>query len=147
RGRLLREALSAAVRLVGDVRVMRRVVVGVSLAPLVGLGMRAIEGDLTANPIEYITHLTGNWALRFLLIALAVTPIRRVTGWHRIIGLRRTLGLLAFFYATLHVLTYVVLDYFFRFDLMWENVLKAKYIIAGLTAFTLMVPLALTSTQ
>jgi sulfoxide reductase heme-binding subunit YedZ len=122
-------------------------VVALSLLPLALLVRRALEHQLTANPIEFITHLTGDWALRFLLVTLAVTPIRRVTGWHVLIKFRRTFGLLAFTYATLHMLTYVVLDYFFRFDLMWENLLKTKYVAAGIVAFVLMVPLAATSTR
>jgi sulfoxide reductase heme-binding subunit YedZ len=134
-------------RAFNTMRVAKVVVVCVCLLPAAGLLVGAFENTLTANPIEYITHVTGDWAFRLLLATLAITPIRRLTGQHAIIGLRRVFGLLAFFYATLHMLTYVVLDYFFRFDLMWENVSKAKYVTAGLTAFLLLVPLAATSTE
>jgi sulfoxide reductase heme-binding subunit YedZ len=128
-------------------RIAKRVLFAACLLPLGLLVVRAAEGRLTANPIEFITHQTGDWALRLLLTTLAVTPVRRLTGWHAVIGFRRMLGLFAFFYATLHLLTYVVLDYFFAFALMWENVLKARYIFAGLTAFALLIPLAATSSQ
>jgi sulfoxide reductase heme-binding subunit YedZ len=117
------------------------------LIPLSLLVWRGMTGGLTANPIQFITYRTGDWALRFLLITLAMTPLRRIAGWHAAIGLRRMFGLFAFFYATLHVLTYVALDYFFAFGLMWDNVLKARYITAGVAAFVLMIPLAATSTR
>jgi sulfoxide reductase heme-binding subunit YedZ len=127
-------------------RVVKAALFAACLAPLGVLAWRALSGDLTANPIQFITHRTGDWALRLLLITLAVSPVRWLTGWHGVIGLRRMFGLFAFFYATLHLLTYVVLDYFFAFGPMWENLLKARYITAGLTAFVLMLPLAVTST-
>src|SRR5688572_17639723 len=92
----------------------------VFLAGLIPAGVllvRALTGDLTANPIEFVTRWTGDWTLRILLACLAVTPLRRLTGLSSLPGLRRTLGLFAFFYGTLHLLTYVVLDYFFAFGL------------------------------
>ena len=110
---------------------LKRVIFAAALIPAAMLLVDAFTGRLTANPIDFITDTTGDWAIRFVIITLCVTPIRRITGWNPIIRLRRMLGLFAFFYATLHVLTYVVLDYFFRFDLMWENLLKARYITAG----------------
>src|SRR5262245_35940489 len=102
-------------------RALKSALILAGLIPLGVLVSAAINGTLSANPIEQITHVTGDWALRFLLVTLAITPLRRLTGWQEIIRLRRLFGLMAFFYATLHLLTYVVLDYFFRFDLMWEN--------------------------
>lgn len=117
------------------------------LIPAGLLVWRGLTDDLTANPIQFITHRTGDWTLRFLLITLAITPLRRVTGWHSIIRLRRMVGLFAFFYGTLHLLTFVVLDFFFAFDLMLEQVAEQKFITAGFTAFVLMTPLAVTSTQ
>ena len=119
----------------------------ICLLPAARLGWRAYTGDLTANPIEYITLQTGWWALVLITATLAVTPLRRITGWNRIIQLRRPLGLFAFFYATLHLLTYVVLDLFFDFGLVAEDILKRPYITVGFTAFLLLLPLAVTSTK
>jgi sulfoxide reductase heme-binding subunit YedZ len=107
----------------------------------------AFTGTLTANPIEFITHWTGDWTLRFLLITLAITPVRQITGLHSVIRFRRMLGLFAFFYGSLHLLTYVALDYFFAFGLMLENIVQNLFIIAGLVGFVLMIPLAVTSSQ
>lgn len=119
----------------------------VALAPFLWLTFRALTGRLSANPIEDITLTTGIWALRWLLVSLAITPVRRVTGWQRIIQFRRMFGLFAFFYATLHVLTYLVLDQGLAFEFILPDILKRPYITAGMTAFTLMVPLAVTSTK
>jgi methionine sulfoxide reductase heme-binding subunit len=117
------------------------------LAPAARLAQRALTGRLTANPIEFITLHTGYWALVMLVATLAVTPVRRITGWNRLIQLRRPLGLFAFFYATLHFLTYVALDRFFAFGDIGEDILKRPYITVGFTAFLLLVPLAVTSTR
>jgi methionine sulfoxide reductase heme-binding subunit len=117
------------------------------LAPFLWLAFRAYSGRLSVNPIEDITLTTGIWALRFLVITLAITPLRRVTGWNRLIQYRRMLGLFAFFYATLHVATYLVLDLFFAWDLILADVAKRPFITMGALAFAAMVPLALTSTR
>jgi methionine sulfoxide reductase heme-binding subunit len=106
----------------------------------------AFTDNLGANPIEFITHETGTFALTFLIVTLAVTPIRRLTGWHEVIRLRRMLGLFAFFYASLHLLTWIVLDQFFDLPAMAEDIAKRPYITVGMFAFLCMVPLALTST-
>ena len=100
-----------------------------------------------ANPIEEITHRTGDWALRLLLVTLAVTPIRRLAGWQPVIRFRRMLGLFAFFYATLHFSTYLVFDHFFDLLLILEDVAERRYVTAGFFGFVLMIPLAVTSTQ
>ena len=118
-----------------------------ALAPCVWLVLRALTGRLSANPIEDITLTTGIWALRFLLVSLAITPIRRLTGWNRVIQYRRMLGLFAFFYASLHLLTYVVLDQGLAFEYILPDIAKRPYITAGMIAFTLLVPLAVTSTK
>ncbi len=118
-----------------------------SLVPLGLLVWAAATGGLTANPIEDITHRTGDWALRFLLLALAVTPIRKVTGWGWVAGYRRMLGLFAFFYASLHFSTYLVLDFFFDFTLIFDDIVERRYVTAGFAGFLMLVPLALTSTQ
>jgi sulfoxide reductase heme-binding subunit YedZ len=108
-----------------------------------------VRGMITlgANPAETIQLHTGRWALKFLLLTLAVTPIRRVSGWNIVIQYRRMLGLFAFFYASLHFLSYIVLDQYFAFDAMMADVVKRPFITVGFTAFVSMVPLAITSTK
>jgi sulfoxide reductase heme-binding subunit YedZ len=106
----------------------------------------ALASRLGANPIEVITRETGTWTLRFLVVTLAVTPLRRVTGWNGVIRFRRMLGLFAFFYGTLHLFTYLWLDQFFDLAEILKDIAKRPFITAGTTAFVLMVPLALTST-
>jgi methionine sulfoxide reductase heme-binding subunit len=107
----------------------------------------ALTGGLGAEPVERITHRTGWWALTLLLVTLALTPARRATGWNRLIQARRMLGLFAFFYATLHVLTYFGLDLFFDLAFLAEDVLQRPYITVGFTAWLLLLPLAVTSTK
>jgi len=117
------------------------VVFAAAVVPLARLVLRGVGGELGANPIEVITHETGIWALRFLPITLAITPLRRLSGWHSIIGLRRMLGLFAFFYASLHFCTYLVLDQFLDLAYILEDVAKRPYITVGFAAFVLLVPL------
>ena len=116
------------------------------LLPLAWLVWGAAAGRLGANPIEKITRETGTWALRFLCLTLAVTPARRLSGWNGVIRFRRTLGLFAFFYACLHVTTFVGVDHFFAVPEIVREIVKRPYITLGLTAFVLLVPLAVTST-
>ncbi len=116
------------------------------LVPALTLAWRAQQGHLGVNPIETLTHTTGDWTLRLLLVTLAVTPLRRATGWNRLIGFRRMLGLFAFFYATLHLLTYAWLDQMFAWPSILHDIPKRPFITAGFAAFVLLVPLALTST-
>jgi sulfoxide reductase heme-binding subunit YedZ len=108
------------------------------LAPLAPLAWRGARHELGANPIEFITHATGDWTLRFLLLTLAITP--------GLIRYRRMLGLFAFFYATLHFTTYVWLDKFFDLPEMLKDVAKRRFITAGALALLAMTPLAITST-
>src|ERR1700682_4781871 len=117
-----------------------------ALMPLVSLAWRAVHNDLTANPIEFITHATGDWTLRFLCMTLAITPLRKLLRLPELIRFRRMLGLFAFFYACLHFTTYIWLDKFFDLSEMWKDVAKRKYITVGFTAFLLLIPLAITST-
>lgn len=117
-----------------------------ALVPAGLLVYAAFFGDLGVNPIETITHETGVWTLRFLLITLTVTPLRRVTGWNGAIKFRRMLGLFGFFYACLHFSTYFVLDHFFNLDAILADIVKRPYVTAGFTAFVLLLPLAITST-
>jgi len=106
-----------------------------------------VSGDLGPNPVETITHSTGDWALRLLLTTLAVTPLRKISGNSAVMRFRRMLGLYTFFYVCLHLLTYVWLDAFFSLDYIWDDIAKRLYITAGFTGFCLLLPLALTSTN
>ena len=118
-----------------------------ALLPVAWLLVAFYTDDLTANPIEYITRFTGFWALTMLVVTLAVTPVRRLTRWNEIIKLRRPLGLFAFFYATLHLLTWIVLDKFFDWQWMIEDVLERRFITVGMLTWVLLLPLAITSTK
>jgi len=117
------------------------------LMPVVWLVTAALTDDLSANPIRDITEETGTWALRFLLITLCVTPLRRLTSWNGAIKYRRMLGLFAFFYGFLHFLTYVWLDQFFSLLDIVQDVYKRPFITAGFSGFVVMIPLAITSTK
>ena len=126
-------------------RTLKALIFVAGLLPAGALVVGAFTDSLGANPIEFITHETGTFALAFLIATLSVTPIRRLSQWHEIIRVRRMLGLFAFFYATLHLLTWVVLDQFFDLPAMIEDVAKRPYITVGMFAFLCMVPLAVTS--
>ena len=118
-----------------------------ALVPFAVIAARAYSGDLGANPVETILHHFGEWSLRLMLVTLAVTPIRRLTGWNQIVRLRRMLGLFAFFYAVLHLATYVLLDRSLLVSEILEDLIDRPYITAGFAAFVLLVPLAATSTN
>ena len=128
------------------VRYFKPVVFVACLVPLARLGWKAYSGNLGANPIEVITHSTGDWTLIFLLVTLAITPVRKLTAQPWLIRYRRMLGLFAFFYVTLHFLTYIWLDKFFDVHEMLADITKRRFITAGLTGFVLLIPLAITST-
>ncbi len=115
------------------------------LAPLGRLGWGGWSDALGANPIEFITRSLGTWTLNFLLITLAVSPLRKLTGWHWLLRLRRMLGLYAFFYVTLHLATYLWLDQFFDWQAIAKDIVKRPFITVGMSAFVLLVPLAVTS--
>ncbi len=119
----------------------------VCLAPLGLLIWRGFTGGLTANPIEFITHTTGWWTLAFLMITLAVTPLRRLLDMPWLLRLRRMLGLYVFFYASLHFLTWLVVDQFFDWQAIVKDIAKRPYITVGFSAFFLLLPLAATSTN
>lgn len=143
--------------------VLKPLVFVVSLGPVVWLVWAAFTGQLSANPLSDLTNETGVWTLRFLCITLLVTPLRRLTGWNALIRFRRMTGLFAFFYGTLHFLTYAIVDRFAGLDfpdgiIAWstarnlahsvgEDVYKRPFITIGFTALMLMVPLAVTSTS
>ncbi|WP_255988119.1 sulfite oxidase heme-binding subunit YedZ [Chitinolyticbacter albus] len=114
------------------------------LAPLVWTGIFVLQA---VNPVEYITHQTGTWALVYLLATLAITPLRQISGWNPLIRLRRMLGLYAFCYVCLHFTTWFALDHGFDAAAMWHDVVKRPFITVGFTAFTLLIPLAATSTD
>lgn len=117
------------------------------LVPLFWLVWQGFYGGLGANPIQALERRLGVWALRFLLIALAVTPVRQMTGWNALARLRRMLGLFAFFYVTIHLLSYVGLDEFFDWHAIGRDILKRTFITVGMAAFALLIPLAVTSTD
>lgn len=125
---------------------LKRAVFLACLVPLAQLLYDAYTDNLGANPIEAITHFTGDWTLIMLLASLSVTPLRKLTGWNNLIKFRRLLGLFAFFYTILHFMTYMVLDHFFDFQAIVKDIIKRPYVTAGFTAFVLMIPLAITST-
>ena len=139
------------------IRLLKVVVFIACLMPLASLLWRFFgptPGDMStwgvglgANPIEKITHATGDWTLRFLLITLAITPLRKLLGVPALIKFRRMFGLFAFFYASLHFTTYIWLDKFFNLHEMLADIAKRKFITVGFTAFLLLIPLALTSTK
>jgi sulfoxide reductase heme-binding subunit YedZ len=111
------------------------------------LAHRAYSGDLSANPISFVTNWLGQWTLRLLLASLALTPLRVLFGISWQISLRRLLGLFAFFYACLHFNVWIVVDHFFNWDQMLADIVKRRYITVGMLALTLLVPLAVTSTS
>jgi sulfoxide reductase heme-binding subunit YedZ len=112
-------------------------------ARIVWLVVRQVPVD----PVEFVTHGTGDWALYLLCATLTVTPLRRLTGWNWLIRLRRLLGLYTFFYGALHFLTFLWADHGFDVGAMWKDVLKRPFITVGFIAFVLLVPLAATSTN
>jgi methionine sulfoxide reductase heme-binding subunit len=142
--------------------VLKPIVFVAALIPFGHLIWRAVNGTLTADPLAAITNDTGIWTLRFVVLTLALTPVRRVTGWNGLARFRRMIGLFAFFYATLHFVTYLIGDRFASLDFpdgfvalstarnllasIWEDIAKRPYITVGFIAFVSMIPLALTST-
>jgi sulfoxide reductase heme-binding subunit YedZ len=121
-------------------------VFALALLPFARMVWLTAAGELV-EPLEFITHGTGDWTLYFLCITLAVTPLRRLTGANWLIKLRRMLGLFAFFYAALHFTTFIWFDHFFDLAAIWKDVLKRPFITVGFIAFVLLVPLAVTSTN
>lgn len=119
----------------------------VGLAPVVWATHQLSFDGLGANPIEALLHLAGRWGLVFLLLGLGVSPIRRLTGWNRVIKLRRLLGLFAYFYLALHFLIYLGLDQGFAWEFILEDITDRPFITVGFAAFLLLTPLAVTSTR
>lgn len=133
-----------------SLQLFKPLVFAACLSPLVYLLLRTFEIaglDLGSNPIEELLHELGRWSLKFLLLTLAVTPVRRLMGWSWLIRYRRMLGLFAFFYLLLHFLVYAVLDQGLALGMIFEDVLKRPYITLGMAGLLMMVPLAATSTK
>ncbi|HEY4541113.1 MAG TPA: protein-methionine-sulfoxide reductase heme-binding subunit MsrQ [Noviherbaspirillum sp.] len=130
-----------------SLRWMKTAVFILALIPFVRLVAAAFADQLGANPLEFITRSTGDWTLYLLCLTLAVTPLRRMTGWTWLLRLRRMLGLFTFFYASLHFTTFLWFDHFFDLSEMMRDVLKRPFIAVGFVAYLLLVPLAATSTD
>lgn len=130
-----------------EIKFARLVVFINGLVPLALLAWDAYHHRLGANPLEFVTHTTGTLALVFLLISLAVTPLRHMLGLPWLIKLRRMLGLYGFFYASLHLITYFWFDKFFNLRAAAADIVKRPFIAVGMVAFFLLVPLAVTSTN
>ena len=130
-----------------QLKLLKGVLFVAACMPFLRLVIFTITDQLGANPVEFITRNTGDWTLYFLCITLAVTPLRRLTGWNWLVRLRRMLGLFAFFYVSLHFLTFLWFDHFFDVEAMLKDVVKRPFITVGFGAFVLLIPLAATSTN
>jgi len=132
---------------VTPIQALKGLLFGLCLLPAARLAWLATHSGLGVNPIEFVIRSLGTWTLTLLLATLAVTPLRRLTGWNALIRVRRMLGLFAFSYATLHFLAYVGLDQFFDLRAIVADIAKRPYITIGFTGFVLLIPLAVTSTN
>lgn len=128
-----------------EIRILKPLIFLLALLPMGLLVLRGVAGDLSANPIKDITEETGIWTLRFIVLTLTITPLRKISGWAPLVRFRRMIGLYAFFYGSLHFVTYIYLDQFFAFDEILRDVVKRPFITVGFAAFLMMIPLALTS--
>jgi sulfoxide reductase heme-binding subunit YedZ len=129
-----------------QVSAIKAIIFLLGLIPVAKMAYLTVSGQLV-EPLEHITRGTGDWTLYFLCITLAVTPLRRLSGWNWLVKLRREVGLFAFFYAFLHFMTFLWFDHFFDLAAMWKDVVKRPFITVGFIAFVLLIPLALTSTN
>jgi sulfoxide reductase heme-binding subunit YedZ len=127
--------------------VIKAIVFVLALLPFARLFWGAYSNTIGANPVEFVTWSTGDWTLYFLCMTLAITPLRRLTKWNWLVRLRRMVGLFAFFYAVLHFMTYLWLDQEFDVTGMLYDIAKRPFILVGFTAFVLLIPLAITSTN
>ena len=126
---------------------LKRLVFIISLLPLSWLIYALLTDQLGANPIEAVTRDTGVWALRFIMVTLLISPLRKLTGINHFIRFRRMLGLFAFFYASVHMLLYLGLDQFFDIKEIWLDIVKRPFITIGFISFVLLIPLTITSTD
>ncbi|WP_367025275.1 protein-methionine-sulfoxide reductase heme-binding subunit MsrQ [Methylococcus sp. ANG] len=129
------------------IRLLNRGLFVAGISPFLSLALGSFTHGLGANPVETISHSSGLWTLRLLLGALAITPLAKFPGGHWLVSLRRTAALLAFFYACLHVSSYLIFDQFFDAREIWRDIARRPSIVAGMTSFLIMVPLAVTSSQ
>jgi sulfoxide reductase heme-binding subunit YedZ len=136
-------ALNPTPRQIGAIKAA---IFALALVPVAKMAYLTISGQLV-EPLEHISRGTGDWVLYFLCLTLAVTPLRRFTGWNWLVKLRREIGLFAFFYAFLHFMTFLWFDHFFDLAELWKDVLKRPFITVGFIAFVLLIPLAVTSTN
>src|SRR5712671_2565533 len=130
-----------------QLRILKVFIFLAALVPLERLVWKFFHDGLGANPVEVITHSTGDWTMILILTTLSITPLRKLTKQYWLIGVRRMIGLFAFFYGCLHFTTYLWLDKFFDVHEIYKDIYKRPFITAGFTAFVLMIPLALTSTK
>ncbi|MGB5223805.1 MAG: protein-methionine-sulfoxide reductase heme-binding subunit MsrQ [Arenicellales bacterium] len=128
-----------------QITLLKTVIFLLALVPFVLLLVRGWKNELGANPIETVTHITGIWTIRFLVITLAISPLRKLTGQAILIRFRRMLGLFTFFYACMHFLTYIWLDQYFDWPFIIKDITEHPYIIVGFTTFLILLSLAVTS--
>ena len=128
-----------------QITLLKTVIFLLALVPFVLLLVRGWKNELGANPIETVTHITGIWTIRFLVITLAITPLRKLTGQAILIRFRRMLGLFTFFYASMHFLIYIWLDQYFDWPFIIKDITEHPYVIVGFTAFLILFSLAVTS--
>jgi len=126
---------------------IKNIILLLSIIPLTRLFILGLNDGLGANPIEFVERSTGLWSLVFLMITLSMTPLRQWSGINNFIQYRRMLGLLMFFYASLHIISYVWLDHWFDITEISKDIIKHPYVLVGFTAFLFTVPLAITSTK
>ena len=118
-----------------------------ALLPLVRIIAWALLDKMGANPLEWMTRNTGSWAIYILLLTLAITPLRRISGWNWLQKFRRMLGLYAFFYASLHLMMYLWFDHFFEWETIWPDIIKRPFVLAGMVSWGMMLALAISSPQ
>lgn len=128
-------------------RIVKPAVFLVALLPFAWLVWRALHNDLGTNPIETLNRATGDWSLRFLLFTLAITPLRRLTGWNALLRFRRMIGLFAFFYVCVHFLSWIWIDQYFNWNEILKDIAKRPFITLGFACLVLLIPLAVTSTH
>jgi sulfoxide reductase heme-binding subunit YedZ len=127
-------------------KALKAVIFVLALLPFLRMAWLTAAG-VPVDPVEFLTHGSGDWALYLLCATLAVTPLRRLTGWNWVVRLRRMIGLFTFFYAFMHFMTFLWFDHNFDVAAMWKDVLKRPFITVGFACFVLLVPLAATSTN
>lgn len=118
-----------------------------ALLPLIRIVVWAVLDKMGANPLEWMTRNTGSWAIYILLLTLAITPLRRISGWNWLQKFRRMLGLYAFFYASLHLTMYIWFDHFFEWETIWPDIIKRPFVLAGMVSWGTMLALAISSPQ